>query len=140
MSTIIASHELLFTYAEVAQAAGLQEYSLRSGAVLPDHFGTPRHWKLNRHSTPCLTETGLRELAESLRANGNPVAARSLEVLREQRTGTPARALALPPIEKNSAIPLRSAARPGFVPASSADAENPGKRFSWQDRKDCGGD
>lgn len=118
MSTLIASQELLFTYAEAAQAAGLQEYSLRSGAVLPDHFGTPRHWKLNRHSVPCLTERGLLELAESLRANGNPVAARSLEVLREQRTGTPARSLGLPPIEKGAAVP----------------------HYAWQDRKDTGGD
>lgn len=118
MSTTITSRELLFTYAEVAQAAGLQEYSLRSGAVLPDHFGTPRYWKLNRHSTPCLTEVGLQELAESLRSNGNPVAARSLDVLREQRCGTPSRGLSLPPIEKGAAVP----------------------HYPWQDRKDCGGD
>jgi hypothetical protein len=114
---IPVSEDPLFTFAEVATATSLHEYSLRNGSVFPDHFGTPAHWKLNRHSVPCLTMRGARELADSLQSNGNPVAAHSLRTLVLQFQQTPSRNLILP--------------GPKSVPVETQPTH------AWQKRVDC---
>jgi len=86
--------EILLSAAEIADLAGVSEVTLRS--LEPLHFGSPGHWRINKHGVVVYTETGTAELVDALVRFGATSGAAKvytrLAVLRQERDALPARA------------------------------------------------
>jgi hypothetical protein len=98
MNTSAASHEALFSAAEVARELGLEEWAVR--LLHPGRFSSPDHWR-EEGAKLFYTVAGLEVLAAEVEKRGYKTRAHALRVFIAQRRDTPSRAL-VPPAPKSA--------------------------------------
>lgn len=86
--------EIVLSAAEVAKAIGVELWDLQK--LHPADFGSPGHWRMNRHSVVVYTVRGVMGLEEVLIAAGRTASAARLHsklVEEKQSRETPSRLL-----------------------------------------------